>query len=236
MNSQKHLLLDLYCCAGGAAVGYHQAGFEVVGVDIAPQKRYPFTFYQDDALHVLDTLLSGGNWNGYHLSDFSCIHASPECKSYTTCNLSPKEKYPKQIAPVRERLQATGTLYVIENVIGAKRHMHASLLLCGSMFGLRTQRHRLFETNMTTILCPPHPCDHRKATIAVYGHSVWDSSLPGTLRKDGKARPDSVSVEIGRAVMGTPWMSIEEMAEAIPPAYTRWIGTQLLAELEEVAV
>lgn len=224
----KPLILDLYSCAGGCSAGYAQAGFTPVGVDILPQKNYPYEFYQDDALKVLDILLSGNAWHNYHLRDFTAIHASPECKSYTNCNLSPKEKYPKQIAPVRERLQATGKLYVIENVVNAKKYMRASLLLCGSMFGLRTQRHRLFETNFPVLLCPPSSCDHRRTTIAVYGHSVWDSSLPGTQRKDGRPRPDSVSIEVGREVMGIDWMNIEELAEAIPPAYTHWIGTQLL--------
>lgn len=224
----KPLLLDLYSCAGGAGKGYHDAGFDVVGCDITPQPRYPFTFYQDDALKALDILLSGEAWHNYRLEDFTAIHASPECKGYTYCNLSPKEKYQKQIAPVRERLKATKKLYVIENVLGAKKYMQASLLLCGSMFGLRTQRHRLFETNMNTLLCPPSSCDDRKTTVGVYGHSVWDSSLPGTPRKDGRPRPDSVSIEVGREVMGIDWMNIEELAEAIPPAYTHWIGTQLL--------
>lgn len=228
----KPFLLDLYCCAGGAAYGYHQAGFEVIGVDIEPQPHYPFPFYQDDALNVLDILLSGNAWHDYHLSDFSALHASPECQGYTRCNLSPKERYQQQIALVRERFQATGKLYVIENVMGAKKHMQASLLLCGSMFNLPMQRHRLFETNIRAMLCPPKPCDDRKASINVYGHSVWDSSLPGTQRKDGRPRPDSVSIEIGREVMGTPWMNIEELAEALPPVYTHWIGEQLMAELE----
>lgn len=226
-------LLDLFCCAGGCARGYMDAGFYVIGVDIKPQPHYiGHEFYQDDALVVLDTLLTGSAWNGYTLADFDAIHASPECKSYTNCNLSPKEKYEQLIAPVRERLIKTGKLYIIENVIGAKKHMNASILLCGSMFGLRMQRHRLFETNMDRYLMLP-PCDDRKATIAVYGHSVWDSSLPGTQRKDGRARPDSVSIEIGREAMGINWMNIEEMAEAIPPAYTKFLGGQLKSYLEE---
>ena len=213
----KPILLDLFCCAGGAASGYVQAGFQVVGVDIAPQPHYPFPFVQADALDYLDTV---------DLSQYAAIHASPECKAFTNCNLSPKEKYQRLIAPVRERLQASGKPYVIENVYGAKNDLHASLMLCGSMFGLPMQRHRLFESNVW--LYPPRTCVHAGATIAVYGHSVWDSSLPGTQRKDGRARPDSVSIEIGRAAMGCPWMNINELAEAIPPAYTAWIGQFLM--------
>lgn len=212
-------------------MGYHLAGFDIIGADIAPQPHYPFEFHQDDALHVLDTLLAGEAWQGYILDDFDAIHASPECKAYTDCNLSPKEKYQMLIGDVRQRLQRSGKLYIIENVRGAKKHMQANVMLCGSMFGLPMQRHRLFETNMPQLLTPPKPCDHRKATIAVYGHSVWDSSLPGTPRKDGRNRPDSVPISVGRKAMGIDWMNIEELAEAIPPAYTQWLGTQLLSAL-----
>lgn len=229
MKTEKPLLLDLFCCAGGAARGYADAGFQVIGVDIENQPHYPYEFYRDDALSTLDTLLGGAKWNGYCLDDFSALHCSPECKAFTNCNLSPKEKYQRLIAPVRTRLQASGKFYVIENVVGAKRDLHASLMLCGSMFGLPMQRHRLFESNVW--LYPPLPCDHRKATVGVYGHSVWDSSLPGTPRKDGRNRPDSVSIEVGREAMGISWMNINELSEAIPPAYTEWIGKQLLGAL-----
>lgn len=213
----KPIVLDLFCCAGGAAKGYHDAGFDVVGVDINPQPHYPYAFIQADALHFLDTT---------DLRPFAAIHASPECKAYTNCNLSPRHRYQRLIDAVRVRLQASGLPYVIENVAGAKKDLHASLMLCGSMFGLPMQRHRLFESSV--LMYPPRTCAHAGATIAVYGHSVWDSSLPGTPRKDGRARPDSVSIEIGRAAMGCPWMTIDELAEAIPPAYTAWIGQFLM--------
>lgn len=223
-GKERPLLLDLFCGAGGCGKGYADAGFEVVGVDIEPQPHYPYAFVQADALAFLDN---------EDISGFAAIHASPECKSYTNCNLSPKELYQRLIEPVRTRLQASGKPYVIENVRGAtKSHdLHASLMLCGSMFGLPMQRHRYFESNVW--LYPPMPCNHKGATIAVYGHSVWDSSLPGTQRKDGRARPDSVSIEIGRAAMQIDWMNINELAEAIPPSYTAWIGAQLLNALEQ---
>jgi DNA (cytosine-5)-methyltransferase 1 len=218
-------LLDLFCCAGGASQGIALAGFEVVGVDVAPQPRYPFQFVQADALSYLDTA---------DLSSFDAVHASPECKGYTDCNLSPKEKYPKLIGEVRKRLVKLNMPYVIENVMGAKNDMHANLMLCGSMFGLGVQRHRLFESNIW--LWEPAPCNHRGSTIGIYGHSVWDSALPGTPRKDGRGRPDSVPLSVGRAAMGIDWMGIEELAEAIPPAYTEWIGRQLRAYLESERV
>jgi DNA (cytosine-5)-methyltransferase 1 len=215
----KPRLLDLFAGAGGAAKGYADAGFEVVGVDISPQPHYPFKFHQADALLYLAMA---------DLSSFDVIHASPVCKAYTNCNLSPKERHPRLISDVRERLLYSGKTYVIENVMGAKHDMRASLMLCGSMFGLPVQRHRLFEMNAHLLLCPPAPCNHKYATIGVYGHSVWDSSKEGTPRKDGKRRPDSVSVEIGHAAMGIDWMNKEELAQAIPPAYTEWLGLQLL--------
>ena len=137
-----------------------------------------------------------------------------------------------QIADVRRALERIGKPYVIENVMGAKKHLRASLMLCGSMFGLPMQRHRLFEIGNTDLfIYPPSSCDHRKATIGVYGHSVWDSAIEGTRRKDGKRRPDSVPVEIGRRAMGITWMSQQELAQAIPPAYTKYIGLQLMSML-----
>jgi len=197
-------------------MGYHLAGFEVVGVDIEPQPHYPFPFVQADALT-------------FDFSGFDLVHASPVCKAYTYCNLSPKDRYPKLIGEVRERLKQANVLYDVENVLGAKRAMHSNLLLCGSMFGLPIQRHRLFEVGGTDLfICPPAPCNHKGATIGVHGHSIWDSSLPGTPRKDGRKRPDSVPVEVGRKAMGIDWMTKEELAQAIPPVYTEWIGRQLL--------
>ena len=226
----KPLLLDLFCGAGGAGQGYYLAGFEVIGCDIEPQPHNPHTFYQDDALYVLGTLITGGCWNGYTLKQFDVIHESPVCKGYTNCNLSPHEKYEKLIAPTRRLLQKSGKPYVIENVMGAKRYMNASLMLCGTMFNLPMQRHRLFEFGNTDAwIRPPKPCNHKSATIGVYGHSIWDSSQVGTPRKDGKKRPDSVPLTVGRQAMEIDWMGIEELAQAIPPAYTQWIGTQLLA-------
>src|SRR6266699_3089203 len=214
-KKQRPRLLDLFCKAGGCSYGYHLAGFEVVGVDIEPQPHYPFQFHQADALT-------------FPLEGFDAYHASPVCKSYTYCNLSPKERYPRLIGEVRERLAATGKPYIIENVIGAKRAKHASLLLCGSMFGLPMQRHRLFEIGNTDLfIYPPCPCNHSNATISVCGHSVWDSSIEGTRRKDGRRRPDSVPVEVGHRAMGITWMNKEELAQAIPPAYTHFIGLQL---------
>jgi DNA (cytosine-5)-methyltransferase 1 len=226
---RKPRLLDLFCKAGGAGYGYHLAGFDVVGVDIESQPHYPFEFHQADALT-------------FPLDGFDAVHASPVCKAYTGCNrpniksVKSREDYPRLIGDMRDRLIATRRPYIIENVMGAAKHMNANLMLCGSMFGLPIQRHRLFEIGGTDLfIVPPAQCDHRGATYAVYGHSVWNASLVGTRRKDGRPRPDSVPLSEGRKAMGIDWMGIEELAQAIPPAYTRYIGLQIIQLLKEVA-
>lgn len=227
----KPRLLDLFCGAGGCSMGYHMAGFEVVGVDIEPQPHYPFEFHQADALMYLV---------GADLSSFACFHTSPVCKGYTQSNrpnqrsVITRDSYPRLISDVRERLRGLGKPYVIENVYGAKRDLNASLLLCGTMFGLPMERHRLFEIGGTDLFVyPPAPCNHDIAHISVVGHSVWEESQTGTLRKDGRKRPDSVPLSVGREAMGISWMGIKELAQAIPPVYTEWIGRQLMAVLRE---
>ncbi len=213
----KPRLLDLFCKAGGCTKGYQEAGFYVVGVDINPQPHYiGDEFYQADALT-------------FPLDGYDVIHASPECKAYTNCNLSPKEKYQMLIGDIRERLQTTGKPYIIENVIGAKKHLQANLMLCGTMFDLPMERHRLFESNL--FLYAPMECNHKIAHISITGHSVWDSRLEGTQRKDGRSRPDSVPVAIGKQAMGINWMNKNELAQAIPPAYTKYIGLQIIDAL-----
>lgn len=220
-------LLDLFCCAGGASRGYDLAGFDVVGVDWKPQPHYLYPLIVANALDILK--------DRAFLAEFDAIHCSPECKGYTNCNLSPKHRYQKLIGEAREALDTTGKPYIIENVMGAKRALHASLLLCGTMFGLPMRRHRLFETNVGqfgVFIHPPRTCAHKTATIGVYGHSIWDSALPGTPRKDGRKRPDSVPAEIGRRAMGIDWMTKEELAEALPPVYTEWTGHFLLEAIQ----
>ncbi len=213
-------LLDLFCGAGGAAMGYAWAGFEVVGVDIAPQPRYPFTFIQADALEYFDGL---GIWG---LTDFDAIHASPPCQRYSAMSTARPGlalEYPDLIEPVRERLVATGLPYVIENVPGAP--MLDPVVLCGQMFGLALYRHRLFESS-TRLTAPVHPKHVTPASRA--GH--WE---PGTIISvAGNFAP----VAEGRRAMGIEWMNRSEMAESIPPAFTEHVGRQLMdAILEEAA-
>ena len=186
-------LLDLFCGAGGAAMGYHRAGFEVVGVDIEPQPNYPFEFHQADAME-------------YPLEGFDVIHASPPCQAYSRMRHLPwlrDNDYPRLIEPIRERLEASGVLWVIENVMDA--HLPAGWL-CGSMFGLPFYRHRAFESNVFWMQ-PAHP-KHRFVVEA--GRMLG-----------GRARQ-------GHEAMLVPWMKPQERDQAIPPAYTEYIGRLIM--------
>jgi DNA (cytosine-5)-methyltransferase 1 len=215
---QRPRLLDLFCGAGGAAVGYHRAGFDVVGVDIAPQPRYPFEFVQDDALLVL----SGEGGRGWVEERFEAIHASPPCQAYTQLS---NGDHPRLIEPVRELLQATGLPYVIENVVGAP--LLEPTLLCGSMFGLNVRRHRLFETSFD-VMAPK--CQHgwTDEIRAYYGKSGW-------LAWKGHKSILRGSVEQAPVDMGIDWMTWDELREAIPPVYTELIGHQLMSHLKAAA-
>lgn len=203
-------LLDLFCSAGGCSVGYHRAGYDVVGVDINPQPHYPFEFHQGDALE-------------YPLDGFDAIHASPPCQAYAQAALSQRNSgkvYPDLIVPVRKRLQRAGVPYVIENVIDAP--LKNAIMLCGSMFGLRVWRHRLFET---TVQYWPllYPCNHVGLGICVVGHGT-----PSWIRKKNGGK--CVGIAEMREAMGIDWMNRNELSQAIPPAYTEFIGNVLLQE------
>ncbi len=166
-GTRKPRLLDLFCGAGGAAMGYHRAGFEVVGVDIAPQPNYPFEFVQMDALDCV-AAMSG-------LVGLEAIHASPPCQAYSTlATLAPDNDYPDLYEPTRDLLEQTGLPWVIENVIGAP--YRSGVVLCGSMFGLRIRRHRNFESN---VLMFAPPCDHGWQSDRIY------PALNGADRKRG---------------------------------------------------
>jgi len=203
----KPRLLDLFCGAGGAAMGYYRAGFEVVGVDINPQPSYPFEFHQADAMT-------------FPLDGFNVAHASPPCQGYT--QLGNKDgRHPLLIEPMRDRLKVAGIPYVIENVVGAP--LLSPLLLCGSMFGLGVRRHRLFEAD-PMLWFTPGPCRHAGQEIRAYygkkGNNVQAIGRPPLLRG---------SLEHAPADMGIDWMTTwDELREAVPPAYTQWIGTEIL--------
>jgi DNA (cytosine-5)-methyltransferase 1 len=219
----RPLLLDLFCCEGGAARGYHDAGWDVIGVDIEAQPHYPFEFYQADALAFMDV-----RWPLRR--PFAAAHASPPCQAYTTMSNRHGSKSPQLIDAVREKLEATGLPYVIENVVGARRHMRNPLMLHGGMFGLNVYRPRLFESNV--LLMAPPKAPRPKDAAAVYGRREDRRLL--WRRADG-TELHAASLEEARAAMEMPWASWNGVREAIPPAYTRWIGEQLLNHVREAA-
>lgn len=223
-------LLDLFCCEGGAGTGYAQAGFDVVGVDIAPQPRYPFEFHQADAIEYLRE----------HGHKFDAIHASPPCQAYSITKHSHGKEHPDLLEPTRAALIATGLPYIIENVVGAP--LIDPVLLCGTMFNLSAidvdgeplvlQRHRMFESNVW--LMSAGGCSHDGRQVAgVYGggrhRNVSDRDSPS--RRGGYTPLGSVRAEL----MDMPWATQHGLTQAIPPAYTEFLGRQLMDHLRQVA-
>jgi len=208
-------LLDLFCGAGGAAMGYHRAGFdEIVGVDNRPQKRYPFTFVLGDALEYV----------AEHGREFDMIHASPPCQRYTVAQNAAKNahNHPDLVAQVRRLLIDTGKPYVIENVVGAP--LINAARLCGKSFGLNVRRHRLFETS-TFFLTPSCQCKNTDYFV-IFGHEVRN-------RRHGQHAGRKNKIAEGRKAMGIDWMTRGELSESIPPAYTEYIGGQMLRHMED---
>lgn len=224
-SSPRPRLLDLFCCEGGAASGYARAGWEVVGVDLHPQSLYPFEFHQANALDVL------ASWrDGY--GSFDAIHASPPCQFATVYGNNKahvRDDHPNLIPETRRLLQATGLPYVIENVEGARSELVNPVRICGTGLGIRVRRHRYFEANWPLVGVP---CDHRRFTDRIFPGS---SNRPNgrTVCNVGEYR---VPLDVQRAVMEMPWADLYGISQAIPPAYTEVIGTQLLAHVrQEVA-
>lgn len=251
----KPRLLDLFCGAGGCSVGYHRAGFEVVGVDIEPQKNYPFTFVEMDALGTMRHLLAGGKLPFdadmpllvYYLSDFDVIHASPPCQIHS-CMTKGRHKdklknHINLIPQTRTLMIKTGLPYIIENVTGAKNELIGPVNLCGSMFDLKTthgsqlRRHRLFECSF---FVKRKVCNHNTNAhvIGVYGGGQHPQrrKIPKTIgvygSSGGSSKRDYLSnqcftVQDRRDAMGIDWMTGKELSQAIPPAYTNYLGLQL---------
>lgn len=192
-------------------MGYHRAGFEVVGVDIHPQPHYPFEFIQADALM-------------FPLDGFDVIHASPPCQAYTRARALQHRQHPKLLEPTRVLLRASGLPWVIENVSGAP--MGHFVELCGTHFGLHVYRHRQFESSH--LLMSPSQCHHPAALMDGYV-CVWSEGARG--RQIGRygGHYKRYPLAVGRAAMGIDWMTIYELGQAIPPAYTEWIGRQLMS-------
>jgi len=212
----KPRLLDLFCGAGGATKGYQMAGFYVVGVDIKPQPHHcGDEFYQADALE-------------FPLEGFDAYHASPPCQAYADTNKKGKKqtKHPRLIEPTRNRLLLTGKPYVIENIHMAPLNAH--ILLCGSMFGLRVRRHRYFEAPCLPLLILPS-CNHKMKVstgelIGVYARGGHGSRHGKGIREASPRPPQTTPEE----AMGIDWMTRYELTQAIPPAYTEYIGKYLM--------
>jgi DNA (cytosine-5)-methyltransferase 1 len=221
-------LLDLFCGAGGAAMGYHRAGFDVVGVDINPQPNYPFTFRQQDALDFLDECMS---WPS-RLA-FDAIHASPPCQFATSyIRTGNVKESPNLIPATRELLTATGLPYVIENVAEARAELRDPVMLCGSGFGLDVQRHRLFEA--TFPLMSPG-CSHGRWGKDRFpgGRSKQRTGAStGLVRGTVEVGSWDIPLDVQQAAMGIEWMPLPALSQAIPPAYTEHIGGYLMRALE----
>lgn len=218
-SARRPLLLDLFCGAGGGAVGYHRAGFAVVGVDHRPSPRYPFPCYQEDALSVLNRLAKGKSWRGFSDRSFAAIHASPPCQRYSVTSWmhANRRGHPDLVPPVRDLLSRLSPIWVIENVVGAPLSSF-SAQLCGLSFGLKVFRHRLFESSV--LLFSPEHVSHKNYRIGMGGMA----SVVGHVAGGGGGA--------WSRAMGVDWkMTRAELTQAIPPAYTEFIGRQLLNAL-----
>lgn len=206
-------IADLYCGAGGAGKGLHDAGFEVVGFDNRPQPRYPFEFHEADALTV-------------DLTEFDAVWASPPCQYYSRLRYLPwlKDKeYWQSIPPTRDFLMSSGLPYIIENVDDAKWDMFESIMLCGKMFGLHLFRHRRFEMNVFCLI-PPH---EKHSEIIAAGRATLSARRHGLNGWGGPAGHQG-GVQRHREQLGIDWMTGNELAQAIPPAYSRFLGERLI--------
>lgn len=214
----KPRLLDLCCCAGGAGMGYSLAGFDVKGVDIDPQPRYPFRFKQWDALDYLKR----------HGPKFDAIHASPPCQRFTVgaAQMGTQDDHPDLLTPILDLLEDMDVPFVVENVLPAAtryRMMRADIVLCGTMFGLGVFRHRAFHSNVA-LTAPPHY--KHQGRIGDGKYQTVAGNTGGSSTRDGTVWGGAAE---WKAAMGIDWMTVDELREAIPPAYTRHIGEQLMA-------
>ena len=219
IRGERPRLLDLFCGAGGAAMGYNMAGFEVIGVDNTKQPHYPFHFIKADAVEYAVA----------HAQDYHAVHASPPCQRWSV--MTPKThraNHPDLIVDTRRILSQKCECWVIENVEGARTQLIQPLMLCGSMFGQRFRRHRYFEINTpsptpTLILTPG--CRHLDKCVLITDHGA--SAFNGHPRK-------RTPVAIKREAIGIDWMTEAELSQAIPPTYTKFIGEYLLTQINNL--
>ncbi|WEH40580.1 DNA methylase [Streptomyces sp. AM 2-1-1] len=228
----RHLLLDLFCCAGGAAMGYHRAGFRVVGVDIAARPNYPFTFVRADALTHLAALIASGE-----IRQYAAVHASPPCQAGCALTVGTNESqgwggvHEDLVAPTRELLEATGLPYVMEQPNGRAK-IRKDLRLCGEMFGLDVLRHRNFELGGGWTVPQPAHRKHR-GYVRGYRHGVYRDGPYVAAYGEGGGK--ATIPEMQRA-MGITWTDVrQELTEAIPPAYSELIGSALIVSARAVA-
>jgi DNA (cytosine-5)-methyltransferase 1 len=210
--------LDLFCCGGGITRGLQNAGFRVTGVDINPQPSYCGEFFiQADALSLKPSFLA----------TFDFIHASPPCQHSTAYKRRPGHVRDVEnlIPATRDLLQRSGVPYTIENVEGARSHLHNPVLLCGSMFGLDVRRHRLFECSFP-VVAPP--CNHKAQSVAKFPQATNRKNLRRTVEV-GVWR---IPLEVQQAAMGIDWLPLELLSQAIPPAYSEWLARRFIEQRE----
>lgn len=205
----KPRLLDLFCGAGGAGMGYVEAGFEVVGVDLAPQPRYPFEFHQADALT-------------FPLNGFAVVHASPPCQAFTQMQsmVGTRSLHQDLVGVTRDRLLGSGLPYVMENVPGAP--LKDPFVICGVSMGLEVIRHRLFESN---VAMEPPACTHEHGGVASGKYVTFYHTRR---HAPGRRIPPRRSEREWREAIQCQWMTLRQSRQAVPPAYTKWIGVRLL--------
>lgn len=213
----RPLLLDLCCCQGGASKGYVDAGFDVIGVDIDPQPRYPYTFIQGDALRLLAD-------KGF-TRQFAAVHASFPCQHYLEGTLATVRATADLVTPGRVLLNATGLPWVMENVMRSPLDRKRSIVLCANSFGLRTYRHRLFEPSPGWGVTAPEHLPHLKPVANSRRRERWNA---GTHHA---SITGDVGTYVGPSAMGIDWMTGNGLSQAIPPAYTSWVGKQLMEVL-----